>query len=69
MVGRIQTDRGYELKHFEFEYQSSNFKQHKHDPALVDYIVCWEHDWEGCPRDIEVIELRELIKDLPAQFD
>jgi len=69
MVGRIQTVRGYELKHFEFEYQSSNFKPHGHDAALVDYIVCWEHDWKGCPEDVEVIELRELIKNLPAQFD
>lgn len=68
MVGRIQTVRGYELKHFEFEYQSSNFKQHGHDATLVDYIVCWEHDWKGCPEDVEVIELRELIKNLPAQF-
>ena len=68
MVGRVQTDKGYEVKHFEFEYQSSNFKQHKHDVALVDYIVCWEHDWKSCSEDIEVIELRELIKNLPAQF-
>lgn len=69
MVGRIQTAKGYELKHFEFEYQSSNFKQHKHDATLVDYIVCWEHDWKNCPENIEVIELKELIKTLPAQFD
>ena len=69
MVGRIQTDKGYELKYFEFEYQSSNFKQHGHDSSLVDYIVCWEHDWKTCPEDMEVIELSELIKNLPAQFD
>ena len=69
MVGRIQTDKGYELKHVEFEYLSSNFKPHGHDAALVDYIVCWEHDWKKCPEGIEVIELREIIKTLPAQFD
>ena len=69
MVGRIQTARGYELKHFEFEYQSSNFKQHGHDATLVDYIVCWEHEWGNCPEYIEVIELKELIRNLPARFD
>lgn len=69
MVGRVQTDKGYELKYFEFEYLSSNFKQHGHDVALVDYIICWKHNWDDCPEDIEVIELKELIKTLPAQFD
>ncbi len=70
MVGRIQTVQGYyELKHFEFEYQSSNFKQHGHDATLVDYIVCWEHDWKNCSEDVEVIELKELIRNLPARFD
>lgn len=69
MVGRIQTDRGFELKHFEFEYKSSNFKIHEHDPATVDYLVCWEHDWTNCPDDLEVWELRERIKDMPAQFN
>ena len=68
MVGRIQTVRGYELKYFEFECQSGNFRQHGHDATLVDYIVRWEHDWKDCPEDVEVIELRELIKNVPAQF-
>ena len=68
MVGRVQTEKGYELRHFEFEYVSSHFKAHGHDPAMVDYIVCWEHDWADCPKGIEIIELRQLIKDLPAQF-
>jgi len=70
MVGRVRTKLGLELKHFEFEYQSSNFKTHGHDPSLVDYLVCWEHDWKGkgCPEDLEVWELKEIIKDLPAEF-
>lgn len=68
MVGRIQTEQGFELKHFEFEYRSSNFKIHKHDPSMVDYLVCWEHDWADCPENIEVWELKQIIKNLPAQF-
>jgi len=68
MVGRIKTEQGFELKHFEFEYKSSNFKSHEHDPSMVDYLVCWEHDWTKCPEELEVWELREIIKDLPAEF-
>ena len=46
----------------EFEYYSSNFKDHGHDPAGCDMIVCWEHDWSDCP--LEVIELRSVIDQL-----
>ncbi len=44
----------------EFEYKSSQFKDHGHDEAGCDIIVCWIHDWEDCP--IEVLELRSAIK-------
>jgi hypothetical protein len=47
----------------EFEYQSSNFREHGHPPDGCDLIVCWIHDWEDCP--IEVLELRSQIKYLP----
>src|SRR6266852_4761393 len=43
----------------EFEFYSSNFKDHGHDPAGCDLIVCWEHDWPDCP--LEVVELRRVI--------
>jgi hypothetical protein len=68
MVGRVGTERGIEFKHFEFEYKSSHFRAHSYNSSLVDYLVCWEHDWKDCPRDLEVWELRELIKNLPAEF-
>ena len=32
----------------EFEYRSSSFKIHGHDPSQCDCIVCWHHD---CPDD------------------
>lgn len=69
MIGRQQIDKGYVQKNIEFEYKSSNFKTHGHDVSQVDYLVCWEHDWAHCPQDLQVIELREAIKDLPAQFN
>lgn len=68
MVGRVETERGLEFKHFVFGYKSSNFRAHSHTAFLIDYLVCWEHDWKGCPRDLEVWELRTMIKNLPAEF-
>ena len=62
-VGRRFTGRGWEKVAIEFEFKSSHFRDHKHNPKECDLIVCWEHDWLECP--IEVIELREVINGLP----
>jgi hypothetical protein len=43
----------------EFEFKSSNFKVHGHDPRECDCIVCWHHDWHDKPRRIEIIELKK----------
>jgi hypothetical protein len=43
----------------EFEYESRNFKEHMHDPEKCHLIVCWKHNWEGCP--LEVVELKKEI--------
>jgi hypothetical protein len=43
----------------EFEYKSSNFKEHGHNPDECDVIVCWEHDWKDCP--VDVISLKEVM--------
>lgn len=48
----------------EFEFKSSNFRRHKHNPDDCDLIVCWIHDWDNCP--LEVLELRSAIHDLPT---
>ncbi len=45
----------------EFEYKSSNFKSHKHDPNQCDLIICWEHDWQDCQK--EVLCLKEKVKE------
>lgn len=42
----IRNQEGVELR-AEFEYCSSNFRQHGHDPRECDIIICWEHDLEN----------------------
>jgi hypothetical protein len=32
----------------EFEYNSSSFYAHRHDPFGCDLIICWKHDWKEC---------------------
>lgn len=46
----------------EFEFRSRTFRDHGHDPAACDLIVCWEHNWPECP--LEVVELRKVIDEL-----
>jgi hypothetical protein len=65
MVGRRKVGNAWQRVRIEFEYKSSNFKQHGHDPSKCDIIVCWEHDWPECP--LEVIELRDIIRKLRPQ--
>jgi len=48
----------------EFEFRSSDFRDHGHDPSQCDVIVCWEHDWPDCP--VEVLELKSAIRQLDA---
>ena len=45
----------------EFEYESKNFHLHGHDPKGCDVIVCWRHNWKGCPEELEVIELCRVV--------
>jgi hypothetical protein len=61
----INKNRWEELR-IEFEFKSREFLKHKHDPELVDVIVCWEHNWSDCPKDIEVIELSSLINNVES---
>ena len=61
---RIDRNRDqWERIKIEFEYRSSNFKDHGHDPKGCDLIVCWIHDWNECP--LEVIELKSAIETFP----
>lgn len=62
-VARRFNGRGWEKVYIEFEFRSSCFQQHGHDPQECDMIVRWEHDWPGCP--LEVLELKSVIAGLP----
>lgn len=42
----------------EFEFKSRNFRTHAHKHRNCDWIVCWEHNWPGAPKNLEVKELR-----------
>ncbi len=66
-IARRFTGKGWERVRVEFEHKSSNFYQHGHPVEDCDIIVCWEHDWDACPEGIEVIELRDSIKELPKE--
>jgi hypothetical protein len=41
------------------EFESRNFKKHKHRRDKCDVIVCWKHNWKDCPLD--VVELGKEI--------
>ncbi len=43
----------------EFEYKSKNFSTHHHSAKGCDWIVCWEHNWPGIPKHLQVVELRK----------
>jgi|ERR1700677_1751773 len=48
----------------EFEYESRNFKLHGHDPKGCEIIVCWVHNWPECPKNLEVIALKDELQRL-----
>ena len=56
----IGKDRWEDVK-IEFEFKSSDFARHKHKTEDADMIVCWIHDWDECPKSIEVLELKDEI--------
>jgi len=58
---RDDPNRGIK-KDIEFEFISSNFSKQKHPVDKCDIIVCWEHDWKNCPKEIEVLELKGVVK-------
>ena len=43
----------------EFEYESRNYRRHRHPMKGCDLIVCWKHNWPECP--FEVLELSTLL--------
>ena len=53
----------------EFEFESRNFRDHRHPLHGCDIIVCWRHNWDDCPKHIEVLELSSVVKSLLRSDD
>ncbi len=51
----------------EFEFESREFRDHGHPVDGCDVIVCWRHNWPGCP--LEVVELSTVIRSLAKSED
>ena len=51
----------------EFEFLSSNFHEHGHDPNKCDLIICWFDDWGDCPDSIDIIDLDYFWKKAKAR--
>ena len=61
--GKLEVEPGrWQNIRFEFEYESRKFMQHRHDAKKCDVIVCWKHNWKGCPEEIQVVELRRILR-------
>jgi hypothetical protein len=58
---QIGPDRWQRVR-IEFEYESRNFREHGHSLTGCDVIVCWRHNWDDCPKHIEVLELSSVIE-------
>ena len=52
--------------HIEFEFESRNFRDHGHPSNGCDVIVCWRHNWDACPGQMEIVELSSVIRSLPS---
>jgi hypothetical protein len=65
---QIAADRWERVK-IEFEFESKNFRDHAHPASGCDVIVCWRHNWDKCPKHIEIVELSSVIKSLASSED
>ena len=60
-------DGHWQQVRIEFEFQSRNFRVHRHAPDGCDVIVYWRHNWKECPPQLEVVELSSVLKSLSSQ--
>jgi hypothetical protein len=58
---RVGPDKWQRVR-IEFEFESKNFPLHGHSVRGCDVIVCWRHNWKECPKEIEVVELCEVMR-------
>jgi len=66
---RQVTPERWQRVRIEFEFESRNFRDRGHPASGCDVIVCWRHNWEKCPKPIEVVELSTIIKSLASSED
>lgn len=60
-IAMRETARGkWQRVRIEFEFESRNFLKHRHRVDRCDVIVCWKHNWPGCP--LQVIELKSVVE-------
>lgn len=59
----VLNDKG-EPEKIEFEYKSSNFLKHGHDPKQCDAIVCWEDDTDEIPEKVKIVELKSALDEI-----
>jgi hypothetical protein len=61
-LAKIEVEPGrWQYLRIEFEYESRAFQEHGHDPQQCDMIVCWKHNWKGCPPNLQVLELSRIV--------
>ena len=65
---QIGPDRWQRVK-IEFEFESRNYRDHRHPLHGCDILVCWRHNWDDCPKHIEVLELSSVVKSLANSED
>ncbi|HEX9545401.1 MAG TPA: hypothetical protein VF955_09455 [Pyrinomonadaceae bacterium] len=63
------TPERWQRVRIEFEFESRNFRDHGHPSTGCDVIVCWRHNWDKCPKHIEILELSRVIKSLANSED
>jgi hypothetical protein len=62
---KIEVEPGrWQYLRIEFEYESRTFRDHGHDDRQCDMIVCWRHNWKGCPEHLQVLELSQIVQAL-----
>ena len=66
---RQVTPERWQRVRIEFEFESRNFRDHGHSSNGCDIIVCWRHNWDESPEQLEILELSNVIKSLTNSED
>jgi len=65
-----QMERGkWQRVRIEFEFESRNFLDHGHVADNCDVLVCWRHNWQESPANLEIVEPQSVIQTLAKSDD